>query len=70
MQLANWIATTNISWLQGIPDWAGTWFSIFPNVQTIVAQGVAVLIVTGSYFLARSRILSGPVTPRSERTQR
>jgi high-affinity iron transporter len=65
MQLANWIGTTNISWLQGTPAWAGTWFSIFPNVQTIVAQVAAVLLVSGSYFLARSRILSGPITSRS-----
>lgn len=63
MQLANWIATTNISWLQGTPAWAGTWFSIFPNVQTILAQAGAVLLVGGSYFLARSRILPGPISP-------
>jgi high-affinity iron transporter len=63
MQLAGWIGTTSIPWLQGIPAWAGTWFSIFPNVQTIAAQVFAVLMVAGSYFLARSRILSGPTSP-------
>jgi high-affinity iron transporter len=30
----------------------GLWFSIFPNVQTIVAQVIAALLVVGSYFLA------------------
>jgi high-affinity iron transporter len=30
----------------------GLWFAIFPNVQTIVAQVVAALLVVGSYFLA------------------
>ena len=51
MQQANWISTTNIN--INIPDWAGTWFSIFPNVETIVAQAGAAVFVVGSYFLAR-----------------
>ena len=54
MQLAGWIGTTNISWLQNkIPDWAGLWFSVFPTVQTLVAQGIALVLVVGSYFAAR-----------------
>ena len=53
MQLAGWIGTTNIPWLQGIPDWAGLWFSIFPNVETFAIQAFALLLVAGSYF-ARS----------------
>jgi len=65
MQLANWIGTTNILWLQSTPDWAGTWFSIFPNLQTIVAQVVAIVLVVGSYFLARSRTLSRSIVPRN-----
>ncbi len=52
MQLAGWIGTTDISWLH-IPGWAGTWFSVFPNVETFVAQGLAVGVVLGSYFLAQ-----------------
>jgi high-affinity iron transporter len=49
MQLAGWIGTTSIGhW----PGWLGQWFSIFPNVETIVAQVVAVTIVLGSYFAA------------------
>jgi high-affinity iron transporter len=49
MQLASWIGTTSIGhW----PGWLGQWFSLFPNVQTIVAQVVAVAIVLGSYLLA------------------
>jgi high-affinity iron transporter len=51
MQQANWIATTNIN--IHVPDWMGTWFSIFPNVQTIAAQALAAAIVIGSYFMAR-----------------
>jgi high-affinity iron transporter len=54
MQQANWIRTTNISWLQDkIPDWAGVWFSVFPTVQTLVAQAIALIVVVGSYFAAR-----------------
>jgi high-affinity iron transporter len=49
MQLAGWIGTTSIgNW----PGWLGQWFSLFPNVQTIVAQFAAIAIVLGSYLLA------------------
>jgi len=66
MQLAKWIGVTSIPWLQSTPAWAGTWFSIFPNVETIAAQALAVLLVAGSYFIARSRISAGPIAPRTE----
>jgi high-affinity iron transporter len=56
MQLAGWIATTNIPWLQGIPPWAERWLSIFPNVQTFAAQGVALLVVAGSFAYLRFRM--------------
>jgi high-affinity iron transporter len=52
MQLAGWLSTTNIPALSWIPDWAGVWFSIFPNVETIAAQAVAAVLVVGSYFLS------------------
>ncbi len=48
MQLANWIATTPIN--LSIPNWMGVWLSVFPTIQTIVAQIVAAIIVIGSYF--------------------
>jgi high-affinity iron transporter len=51
MQLAGWIGTTSISWLR-IPAWVGTWFAIFPNVQTFAAQGFALVAVLGSYAAA------------------
>ena len=56
LQLAGWIGTTNIPGLQGIPAWAGLWFSVFPNVQTFVGQAAALLLVAGTYFLARHRM--------------
>jgi high-affinity iron transporter len=51
MQLAGWIGTTPIG--VHVPGWAGEWFSIFPNVETIAAQVFAVVAVVGSYLLAQ-----------------
>ncbi|HEY2259648.1 MAG TPA: hypothetical protein VGH45_08040 [Solirubrobacteraceae bacterium] len=57
-QQAGWLGTTplNIS----LPGWMGLWFSIFPNVQTIVAQVVAALLVVGSYFMAQELRIRRP----------
>jgi len=52
MQLAGWIGTTNIPGLS-VPGWAGTWFSVFPNVETIGAQLFALMVVLGSYLAAQ-----------------
>jgi high-affinity iron transporter len=48
MQLAGWIGTTTIPGMN-VPGWAGTWFSVFPNVETIAAQIFALVLVLGSY---------------------
>ena len=57
MQLANWIPTTPTPTLTHvIPGWAGLWFSVFPTVETLTAQGIAAIIVIGSYFLARGKV--------------
>ena len=50
LQQAGWIGTTPIN--VAIPGWMGLWFAVFPNVQTVVAQAVAAVLVVGSYFLA------------------
>ncbi|MGA2010137.1 MAG: FTR1 family protein [Solirubrobacteraceae bacterium] len=50
LQQAGWIGTTPIH--VAVPGWLGLWFSVFPNVQTIVAQALAAVLVVGSYFLA------------------
>jgi high-affinity iron transporter len=53
MQQANWLHTTTIPLLDGkIPDWAGVWFSLFPNWETVIAQGIALALVVGSYYLS------------------
>src|SRR6516165_6125106 len=54
MQLAQWIPTTPIAFLEPyIPGWMGRWFSVFPTVETLVAQLIAAVLVIGSYFAAR-----------------
>jgi high-affinity iron transporter len=54
MQLAHWIGTTPVPALVNvIPDWAGLWFAVFPTYETLIAQGLAAVIVIGSYFAAR-----------------
>jgi high-affinity iron transporter len=56
MQLAKWIPTTNIPWLDPfLPDWMGLWFSVFPTVETLAAQGLAAALVIGSFFLAKKQ---------------
>jgi len=66
MQLAHWISTTQIEPLVNvIPAWMGLWFSIFPTVETLLAQLLAALFVVGSYFLAR-RVTATPPPCRDE----
>lgn len=50
MQLAGWIPTTNAGF--AIPGWMGTWFALFPTVETLTAQALAAAFVIGSYFAA------------------
>ncbi len=59
-QLAHWIPTTSIPLVAPvIPPWIGLWFSVFPTVETLVAQAVAALLVIGSYFTASSNCIGG-----------
>jgi high-affinity iron transporter len=65
MQLAHWIPTTQIYWLENkIPAWMGLWFSVFPTQETLIAQLLAAFLVIGSYFLAR-RITTPPCQTKS-----
>ena len=52
MQLASWIGTTEIHSLS-IPGWMGTWFSLFNNWETFIAQFLALALVVGSYVAAQ-----------------
>ncbi len=51
MQQAGWIPTTPIQ--ISIPDWVGMWFAVFPNVQGLLAQAGAAVLVLGSYIVAQ-----------------
>jgi high-affinity iron transporter len=54
MQLAHWISRTEIPWLvNSIPAWMGMWLAIFPTYETLLAQGLATILVVGSYYAAR-----------------
>jgi high-affinity iron transporter len=65
MQLAQWLPTTPIGFLQNaIPSWMGLWFAIFPTAETLGAQAIAVALVVGSYFLAREHA-SAPAETRT-----
>lgn len=64
MQLAGWLSTTRIEWLGAVlPSWAGLWFSIFPTMETLAAQGLAVLLVLGAYIVAGWRSTSRQRAP-------
>ena len=54
MQLAHWISRTEIPWLvDALPGWLGMWFAVFPTYETLIAQGLAAVLVVGSYYAAR-----------------
>jgi high-affinity iron transporter len=55
LQLAGWIPTTKLD--LNIPAWMGVWFSVFPTVETLIAQVFAFVFVVGSYvFLQFIRV--------------
>lgn len=56
MQLAHWIPTTTIGWLDGrVPAWLGSWLSVFPTAETLSAQAIAAGLVLFSFAIARPR---------------
>jgi high-affinity iron transporter len=50
MQGVGWLSITPIE--ADFPLWMGTWLGIFPTVEGIAAQGIALLFVVGSYYAA------------------
>lgn len=57
MQLAGWLSVTPIAALDSlIPDWAGLWFALFPTVETLSAQAIALVLVLGSYALVQLQL--------------
>lgn len=57
MQLAHWLSTTPVPTLERmLPPWAGLWFALFPTVETLAAQGIAALLVVGSYSVVQAQL--------------
>jgi high-affinity iron transporter len=67
MQLAGWLPATPVRGLVGaVRPWMGTWFAVFPTLETLSAQGLAALTVAGSYLFVQHRLrrlARQPVTP-------
>jgi high-affinity iron transporter len=51
MQQAGWLPVTNLG--IALPGWLGLWFAVFPNFESFAAQGLAALLVIGSYVVAQ-----------------
>jgi high-affinity iron transporter len=68
LQQAGWIGTTSLHF--SVPGWMSLWFSIFPNLQTVVAQGLAAAFVIGSYVLAEYLRVRRPRRRAERSTQR
>lgn len=57
MQLAGWLRTTPLPVLAHIiPAWMGLWFAVFPTVETLAAQGIAAVLVLGSYMVVNLQL--------------
>lgn len=50
LQLAGWLPTTQLG--VTFPGWVGAWFALFPTVETLTAQALAVTAVIASYLVA------------------
>ena len=61
MQLAGWLGTTPVAWLPA-PAWLQLWFAVFPTVETLSAQTIALTLVLGSYWAAHQ-----PAAPSADR---
>ena len=62
MQQANWIPTHTLN--INMPDWMNVWFGVFPTIESLSAQVLALVFVVGSYYLARRvcsrKVATGP----------
>lgn len=54
MQQAGWLATSALD--IAIPGWVGMWFAVFPNLEGLIAQCVAIVLVIGSYIVSRAMV--------------
>ena len=54
LQEAGWLPTHLLS--LPIPEWVGVWFAIFPTLEGLIAQVLAIAVLLGSYAWVRSRV--------------
>jgi high-affinity iron transporter len=55
MQLAHWLPTSTIPWLAAhLPQWPALWLSVFPTIESLTGQALAISLVLGSYLFARN----------------
>ena len=54
MQQAHWLATHALN--MPMPAWLGAWLAIFPNLEGLTAQLIAITLVFGSYTFVRLRV--------------
>ena len=50
-QVVGWLPVHAVDGVQA-PYWSGAWFGVFPTWEGFAAQGLAVVLVLGSYFAA------------------
>jgi high-affinity iron transporter len=71
LQLAGWLPVHTVP--LAIPGWMGLWLALFPTVESLAAQGLAAMLVIGSYLVAdwirvrRPRRRGEPAAVRLER---
>lgn len=58
LQQAGWIGAHSIG--VSLPGWMGLWLAIFPTVEGLAAQGLAMLLVLGSYAVAEEMRVKRP----------
>ncbi len=64
MQVIGWMSITPLRFLNP-PYWMGIWFGIYPTVETLAAQFLALAYVFGSYYLAERQIKRGGEASRA-----
>jgi high-affinity iron transporter len=53
MQQAGWLTETPVD--LPLSEWVGAWLGVYPNIEGLAAQGLAAVLIIGSYVLARRR---------------
>lgn len=64
MQVIGWMSITPLRFFNP-PYWTGIWFGIYPTVETLAAQFLALVYVFGSYFLAERQAHNGSEASRT-----